>query len=85
MQVELQCPECFHRFTSSLEATVGDVLDEINAEGPWYALGDGETFEDRIFTRLTEQSTFHCPCCHSVVPPSEQSLCEVSRELLAQW
>ena len=53
----------------------GDVpFDRMTEEGPWYALGDGETFEDMIFTALMCRGAIHCPECREPVSVSEESL-----------
>ena len=52
MQVELYCPHCSCCFSANPEAPAAEVLDRMADEGPWYALGDGETFEDMIFSTL---------------------------------
>ena len=52
MQVELHCPHCSHTFMPSSDTPAAEALDRMSDEGPWFALGDGETFEDRIFAAL---------------------------------
>jgi hypothetical protein len=54
-------------------------------EGPWYALGDGETFEDMIFTALTSRGAIHCPECGEAVSVSEESLGELAMAVLTQF
>ncbi len=81
MQLELQCAECFYHFHHSAE----EVLEQLHAEGPWYALGDGETFEDRIHAQISAQTDTTCPRCGQPVTLTEERLGQLSRELLAQW
>ena len=69
MLLELDCPRCRCQVN----------LEQIAAEGPWYALGDGETWEDRLHACL------RCGDCGAPIEVSEESLAELSRELLAQW
>jgi hypothetical protein len=52
--------------------------------GPWYALGDGETFEDMIFATLTESGHIGCPECGEPVAVSEESLGRVAMAMLSQ-
>jgi hypothetical protein len=52
-------------------------------EGPWYALGDGETFEDMIFSALTARGAICCPDCGRPVSISEESLGKMALEMLA--
>jgi hypothetical protein len=54
-------------------------------EGPWYALGDGETFEDMIFAAVTSRGAIYCPECGQPVSISEESLGRLSLEMLAHW
>ena len=69
----------------SLPRRVGErVTDRMFDQGPWYALGDGETFEDMIFTTLTSEGEIHCPECGDAVAVSEESLGRVALSMLAQ-
>jgi hypothetical protein len=52
--------------------------------GPWYALGDGETFEDMIFSTLTESGDISCPDCGEPVAVSEESLGRVALAMLSE-
>jgi hypothetical protein len=85
MQVELYCPHCSCRFAASPETPAADVLDRMTEEGPWYALGDGETFEDMIFATLVEQGAINCPDCGDPVTVNEESLGQFTREVLMHW
>jgi hypothetical protein len=53
-------------------------------EGPWYGLGDGETFEDMIFNALTSEGEIPCPECDEAVSVSEESLGKLAQEMLSQ-
>ena len=48
MQVELHCDRCGRCSPTILDLTADAALTALHEEGPWFALGDGETFEDRI-------------------------------------
>ena len=85
MQVELYCPHCSCRFAASPETPAADVLDRMTDEGPWYALGDGETFEDMIFATLMGHGAIACPECGDPVTVNEESLGQFTREVLMQW
>jgi hypothetical protein len=85
MRIELYCPECSCHFRAAPDASAVDVLHQMTEEGPWYALGDGETFEDMIFTALTSRGAIYCPDCGEPVSVSEESLGQVSLEILSQW
>jgi hypothetical protein len=85
MQVELCCPRCESRFRVPPDAPVQEALERAADEGPWSALGDGETFEDWLFAALDSGETIHCPACGAVVPLREEDLAQVARDVLAQW
>ncbi len=85
MQIELYCPRCSCRFSAAPDTPAAEVIDRMTEEGPWYALGDGETFEDMIFAALTARGTIHCPECAGPVSVSEESLGQLALEVLQQW
>ena len=84
MQVELYCPCCEHTFSAAPDAPAREILDRMADEGPWYALGDGETFEDMIFTSLTDWGHINCPECGDPVNVSEESLGELALSMLSR-
>ena len=53
MQVELCCPECCCRFAAPPDTSADEIIERMTDEGPWYALGDGETFEDMVHAALS--------------------------------
>jgi hypothetical protein len=85
MQIELYCPDCGCRFVAPPDASMAEVLERMTDEGPWFGLGDGETFEDMIFTALTERGSIRCPDCGEPVSVSEESLGRLAMEVLSQW
>jgi hypothetical protein len=85
MQVELYCPSCCCRFAAPPDASANEILDRMMDEGPWYGLGDGETFEDMIFNALTSEGEIPCPHCDLPVSVSEESLGKLAMEMLSQW
>ena len=85
MQVELVCPRCLCSFAASPEAPAAEVLDRMAEDGPWYALGDGETFEDMIFSTLFARGTIRCAECGEPVSVTEQSLGQLTMEVLGSW
>jgi hypothetical protein len=84
MQVELFCDNCQICFAAPPETPALDILDRMIDEGPWFALGEGETFEDMIFAALTSRGAICCPECCRPVAISEQSLGQMAMTLLAQ-
>jgi DNA-directed RNA polymerase subunit RPC12/RpoP len=85
MQVELYCPRCHSRFVAPPDTPAADIAERMTLEGPWFALGDGETFEDMIFSTLTSEGEIHCPECGELVHVSEESLGQLAMEVLGSW
>ena len=85
MQIELLCPCCACRLTAPPEASVEEVFDRMLDEGPHFALGDGNTFEDMIFNTLLEDDAILCPDCGEAVNVSEESLSQLAQEVLAHF
>jgi hypothetical protein len=85
MRIELYCPDCSCHFAAAPDAPAAEVLDRMIEEGPWYALGDGETFEDMIFAALVSRGIICCPECGEPVSVSEESLAQLSQEVLKQF
>ena len=85
MQVELFCSNCTCCFTAPPDMASDHIWQRMADDGPWYALGDGETFEDMIFTTLTDHGQISCPDCGAWVSVNEESLGQMAMELLAQW
>ena len=77
MQVELYCPHCCCRFVAAPETPAAEVLDRMAEEGPWYALGDGETFEDMIFTTLFSRGDIHCSECGEALESALAASCRM--------
>ena len=85
MQVELYCPQCDCRFAECPETPAAEVLDRMADDGPWYALGDGETFEDMIFSTLFAHGDIRCAECGECASVSEESLGQLTAEVLGTW
>jgi hypothetical protein len=85
MLVELYCPHCSCRFSAAPETPAAEVLDRMAEEGPWYALGDGETFEDMIFATLFARGAIRCSECGEQAAINEESLGRLTLEVLGSW
>jgi hypothetical protein len=85
MQVELYCSNCGCTFAAEPETPAGEVLDRMAEGGPWYALGDGETYEDMIFSTLFACGAIRCGSCGQAVSVNEQSLGQLTMEVLGSW
>jgi hypothetical protein len=85
MQIELLCPACRAHFVAPPHASAEQIRDRMTQGGQWYALGEGETFEDMIFSTLTEDGAIFCPECGAAVSVSEESLGRLAMEVLSCW
>lgn len=85
MQVELFCPHCCSSFVAEPHTPSREVLDRMAEDGPWYALGDGETFEDMIFSTFFACGHVRCSTCGEPASVTEQSLGELTMEVLGSW
>ncbi len=85
MQVELCCSHCGCKFAAAPETPAVEVLDRMAEEGPWYALGDGATFEDMIFSALFACGTIRCSECGEEASVNEESLGRLTMEVLGSW
>ena len=85
MQVELYCPQCSCCFSADPDAPHAEVLDRMAEEGPWYALGDGETFEDMIFSTLFARGDIRCSECGEAAVVTEETLGQLTLEVLGSW
>ena len=84
MQIELFCQNCDNQFVAPPETPALEVLARMIEDGPWFALGEGETFEDMIFAALTSRGAICCPDCLRPVSVSEESLGKAAMTMLAQ-
>ena len=85
MHIELYCPHCCHAFVATPETPAAEVLDRMAEQGPWYAMGDGETFEDMIFATLLESGHIRCSECGESAEVNEQSLGRMAMQVLGSW
>jgi hypothetical protein len=82
MMVELVCPCCPFRFSAPSKASAAEIVQRMIEEGPWFALGNGETFQEMLYTALTTRGAIRCPDCQEDVLVLEESGCEAVEELL---
>jgi hypothetical protein len=85
MRIELHCARCSCRFKAPAQASEDEVQNRMADDGLWYALGDGNTFEDMIFSSLLEHGAIHCPDCGEPVSISEESLSQLALEMLTDF
>src|SRR5262249_22733218 len=85
MLLEMHCSRCpCDIFTDSEEAD-REAFDGLSEEGPWFALGDGETPEDRLYAVLSARGALHCPECGEQTTVTEESLGKLALSVLTQW
>ncbi len=80
MEIGLRCPSCTCSFSAAPDLPADEVLERMTDEGPWYALGEGQTFEDMIFAALLARGRICCPDCREPVVVSEASLAQLALE-----
>jgi len=85
MQAELYCPHCGCRFAAHPDTPAAEVLERMADEGPWYCLGDGETFEDMIHSALLACGSIRCSECGEAALVTEESLGRLAMEVLGSW
>jgi hypothetical protein len=85
MKIELYCSNCDTSFVAAPHTPAHQVLDRMAEDGPWYALGDGETFEDMIFATLFANGAICCSECGEPASVNEQSLNQMALEVLGSW
>jgi hypothetical protein len=84
MHVELHCSHCSCRFLAPEHAgSFDDVSKRTPENEPWYALGDGNTFEDSIFGAISDRIS--CPACGESIAVSEEQLGDLAMEMLAAF
>jgi hypothetical protein len=74
MEVELYCSCCQNRFAAPPACPRDEILDRLTDDGPWFALAEGETFEDMIFAALLDRGMIACPECRAPVDVREVSI-----------
>ena len=84
MQIELRCPGCPFRFAAAADEDADAILDRMTEEGPWVALGHGDTFEAMVFAALTARGWVGCPDCGRAVAVREGGLAPLAGRTLAR-
>jgi len=81
MHIELHCADCGSQFRAAGETAADEILDRLIDEGPWYALAEGETFEDMIRAALCYRGRILCPECGRVLSIRRSDAYRCDREL----
>ena len=67
MLIHLYCPRCPCHFSAEADAPAAEVLDRMTQEAPWFALAEGDTFQDMVFAALDARGRILCPECRREV------------------
>jgi hypothetical protein len=67
MEIELRCPVCRCRFGAPADTPSDCIVERMLDDGPWYALAEGETFEEMVWTALCDRGRILCPECRHEV------------------
>jgi len=81
MKIELYCRDCCSQFSAAADAPADNILDRMIDEGPWYALAQGETFEEMVQAALTDRGKILCPECGKALSIRGSGLYRYTREL----
>jgi hypothetical protein len=84
MQIELHCTQCSCSFAAAPETPMADVMERMKDEGPWFALANGDTFEDMVWAALLSRGAIYCPACGKPVSVREPSLGSLV-DTFGQW
>jgi hypothetical protein len=74
MKIELYCPRCACRLVAAPDTPWFDLVGQMTEEGPWFALANGETFEEMVWGAILTRGFILCPECEGPVSVREQSL-----------
>jgi hypothetical protein len=67
VEIHLHCPRCGSHFSAPADAPAGQVLDRMTDEAPWFALAEGETFQDMVCAALAARGRILCPECRGEI------------------
>ena len=74
VEIELYCPNCLSQFAAPADTSADAIVDRMRDDGPWYALANGNTFDDMICSALLYRGAICCPDCSCPVLIREKSL-----------
>jgi hypothetical protein len=74
MNIHLHCPHCACHFSAAADTPAAEVLDRMNDDAPWFALAEGDTFEDMVFAALASRGRILCPECRREILVGGESL-----------
>ena len=74
MDIHLFCPHCRCHFSAEADTPANEILDRMTDDAPWFALAEGETYEDMVFAALASRGRILCPDCREEVLVGGKSL-----------
>jgi hypothetical protein len=77
VQIELKCPVCPCHFVAASKANLEQVVQDMIEGGTWYALADGDSFQEMIEVALAKRGTIRCPSCGTPVQIRESDVEEL--------
>lgn len=80
MQIHLYCPYCLCQFDAPADTPASEILDRMTDDAPWFALAEGETFEDMVLAALDMRGKILCPDCRQSVLVGVKSLGRIADE-----
>jgi hypothetical protein len=83
MSLELLCSHCACYLRAAPDTPASLILDRMIEDGPWFGLGNGETFKEMIFTALAARGRIRCPECGQAVAIGAEGVRSMSGKLSA--
>src|SRR5690349_4620967 len=78
VQIHLRCPRCPCHFSAPAETAAAEVLERMTDDAPWFALAEGDTFEEMVFAALQRRGRILCPECRESVLAGSEALAGLS-------
>lgn len=82
MNIELNCLDCRSHFSAAADTPADEILERMIDEGPWYALAEGETFEEMVRAALAVRGKILCPDCSKTLSIGAKGPYRPTRELV---
>jgi hypothetical protein len=82
MIIDLVCPCCPFQFSAPAAADAVHILDRMIEDGPWLALGEGDTFEDMVVRAVNTRGAIRCPDCREALIVNHEEPSQFREDLL---
>jgi len=67
MWIHLYCSSCSCLFSALADTPASQVLDRMTDDAPWFALAEGDTFEEMVSAALQRRGKLICPECREEI------------------